>query len=166
MDLDRSAVGGDELVTDVQTEPEALVIIPAADLREPVEDRRQRARGDAPTLVADVEAHVAGRGVEQRRARVHAVPPLAEGDEQPELSSLADALAEAHGVGIIHGDIRPDAIMITPKDRAKFMNFGLARFTAGGATRATSAPVYVAPKPQRWGTRSISRPARRIRSVS
>jgi serine/threonine protein kinase len=60
--------------------------------------------------------------------------------------NLADALAEAHGVGILHGDIRPDAIMITPKDRAKFMNFGLARFTAGGATRATTSPVYVAPE--------------------
>ena len=60
--------------------------------------------------------------------------------------NLADALAEAHAVDIVHGDIRPDVIMITPKDRAKFMNFGLARFTAGGATRATSAPVYVAPE--------------------
>ena len=36
---------------------------------------------------------------------------------------------------MIHGDIRPDTIMITPKDRAKFMNFGLARYTAGGAAR-------------------------------
>src|SRR5918993_901449 len=32
--------------------------------------------------------------------------------------NLADALAEAHGVDIVHGDIRPDTIMITPKDRA------------------------------------------------
>jgi serine/threonine protein kinase len=60
--------------------------------------------------------------------------------------NLADALAEAHGVDIVHGDIRPDAIMITPKDRAKFMNFGLARFTAGGATRATTSAAYVAPE--------------------
>jgi serine/threonine protein kinase len=60
--------------------------------------------------------------------------------------NLADALAEAHAVDIVHGDIRPDAIMITPKDRAKFMNFGLARFTAGGATRATTSTVYVAPE--------------------
>jgi serine/threonine-protein kinase len=60
--------------------------------------------------------------------------------------NLADALAEAHGVDIVHGDIRPESIMITPKDRAKFMNFGLARFTAGGATRATTSPVYVAPE--------------------
>jgi serine/threonine protein kinase len=60
--------------------------------------------------------------------------------------NLADALAEAHGVDIVHGDIRPDTIMITPKDRAKFMNFGLSRFTAGGAARATAASPYTAPE--------------------
>jgi len=60
--------------------------------------------------------------------------------------NLADALAEAHGVDIVHGDIRPDTIMITPKDRAKFMNFGLWRFTHGGAGRATVASPYLAPE--------------------
>ena len=49
--------------------------------------------------------------------------------------NLADALADAHAAEMIHGDIRPDTIMITPKDRAKFVNFGLSRFTAGGAAR-------------------------------
>jgi serine/threonine protein kinase len=60
--------------------------------------------------------------------------------------NLADALADAHCADMIHGDIRPDTIMITPKDRAKFMNFGLSRFTAGGAGRLTSAVPYVAPE--------------------
>jgi len=60
--------------------------------------------------------------------------------------NLADALAEAHAADIVHGDIRPDNIMITPKDRAKFMNFGLSRFTAGGAARVTSGAPYVAPE--------------------
>ncbi|MEO5740441.1 MAG: serine/threonine-protein kinase [Vicinamibacterales bacterium] len=60
--------------------------------------------------------------------------------------NLADALADAHGADLIHGDIRPDTIMITPKDRAKFMNFGLSRFTAGGAGRLTSAVPYVSPE--------------------
>ena len=40
--------------------------------------------------------------------------------------NLADALADAHAADLIHGDIRPDTIMITPKDRAMFMVFGLA----------------------------------------
>ena len=60
--------------------------------------------------------------------------------------NLADALADAHALEMIHGDIRPETIMITPKDRAKFMNFGLSRFTAGGSTRLTSAVPYVSPE--------------------
>jgi serine/threonine protein kinase len=60
--------------------------------------------------------------------------------------NLADALADAHAVEMNHGDIRPDTIMITPKDRAKFMNFGLSRFTAGGIARLSSAAPYVSPE--------------------
>ena len=60
--------------------------------------------------------------------------------------NLADALADAHAADMMHGDIRPDTIMITPKDRAKFINFGLSRFTAGGAGRLTAAVPYVAPE--------------------
>ena len=60
--------------------------------------------------------------------------------------NLADALADAHAADLIHGDIRPDTIMITPKDRAKFMNFGLSRFTTGGMTRISHAAAYVSPE--------------------
>jgi eukaryotic-like serine/threonine-protein kinase len=60
--------------------------------------------------------------------------------------NLADALADAHAIDMIHGDIRPDTIMITPKDRAKFMNFGLSRFTAGGMSRLSAATAYVSPE--------------------
>jgi eukaryotic-like serine/threonine-protein kinase len=60
--------------------------------------------------------------------------------------NLADALAEAHAADLIHGDIRPDTIMITPKDRAKFMNFGLAPFTGGGMNRVNASSAYVSPE--------------------
>lgn len=60
--------------------------------------------------------------------------------------NLSDALADAHAKGLVHGDIRPDTITITPKDRAKFMNFGLARFTAGGSSRVSSATPYASPE--------------------
>ena len=60
--------------------------------------------------------------------------------------NLADALADAHAVDLVHGDIRPDTIMITPKDRAKFMNFGLSRFTLGGGSRVNAASPYVSPE--------------------
>ena len=60
--------------------------------------------------------------------------------------NLADALADAHAAGMIHGDIRPDTIMITPKDRAKFINFGLSSFTTGGTHRLNPATPYVSPE--------------------
>jgi serine/threonine protein kinase len=49
---------------------------------------------------------------------------------------LADALAEAESHEIVHGDIRSDTIVITPKDHAKFLHFGLTPFTTGGAAQA------------------------------
>jgi serine/threonine-protein kinase len=59
---------------------------------------------------------------------------------------LADALAGVEGIGLTHGDIRPANIVVTSKDRAKFMNFGLSDFTEGGRTRRSTAAPYVAPE--------------------
>src|SRR5262245_31220440 len=45
---------------------------------------------------------------------------------------LADALAEGEARGISHGDIRPDTITITSKDRPKLGHFGLSGIAADG----------------------------------
>ena len=60
--------------------------------------------------------------------------------------NLSDALADAHAKGLAHADIRPDTITITLKDRAKFMNFGLSRFTGGGPSRVSLATPYASPE--------------------
>lgn len=52
---------------------------------------------------------------------------------------LADALAEAEGQGLIHGDIRAATIIITPKDRPKLLHFGLSAFTTSGSARPEAA---------------------------
>lgn len=48
---------------------------------------------------------------------------------------LADALAEAHARGIVHGDLRPENIVVTAKGSSKLLDTGLAAWTRGGEAR-------------------------------
>jgi serine/threonine protein kinase len=62
------------------------------------------------------------------------------------VAQITDALAEGHSRGVIHGDLRPENVVVTPKGSVKVLNFGLARWTTGGRAR------LAAPAPDGLGT--------------
>ena len=64
---------------------------------------------------------------------------------------IADALAEGHGYAILHGDLRPDTIIVTHKGSAKLLEFGVSRWTTGGRIRAEAARA-----PDTVGSESVS----------
>ena len=72
------------------------------------------------------------------------------------IESITDALAAAHSKNIIHRDVKPENIMLTPQeygyDRVRLIDFGIARVgdselaPATEVSRAIGTVLYIAPE--------------------
>ena len=63
-------------------------------------------------------------------------------------ADLAGALALAHRAGILHGDVKPGNVLVTPEGKVKLGDFGIARYASqvSGSGRLMGTPAYLAPE--------------------
>jgi TolB-like protein/Tfp pilus assembly protein PilF len=74
-------------------------------------------------------------------ARVLANGPLPETRARAIALDVTEALESAHEHGIVHRDLKPGNVVITPRGRAKVLDFGLAHVMPGATGLTQSAPT-------------------------
>ncbi|MHC5005014.1 MAG: protein kinase domain-containing protein, partial [Planctomycetota bacterium] len=126
----------------------------------------ERFEREAKTLAGLHHPNIAGiYGVEEQDGAKYLVLEYVEGetladridrgpipvDEALELAAqIAAGVEAAHDAAVIHRDLKPGNIIVTPEGKARVLDFGLARFDEGATSTGVSAgtPTIKAPQPQ------------------
>jgi tetratricopeptide (TPR) repeat protein/predicted Ser/Thr protein kinase len=107
---------------------------------------------------SDGESFIVMEYVEGETLRERLVRPMSPQEFEPFAIQCAAALTAAHEAGILHRDVKPSNIMLTPRGQVKVLDFGVARPTAGAAEGDTAdsassqpddragTPAYMAPE--------------------
>lgn len=115
--------------------------------------RMSRFRREAQVLASLNHPNIAGiYGVEDRALVMELVGgatlaerisagPIPLDEALPIARQIADALEYAHEHGIIHRDLKPANIKITPEDRVKVLDFGLAKALSSDAASTVDPDV-------------------------
>lgn len=113
---------------------------------------------EAETLFLAME-HVPGGTLAQRLAP--GTVPFPIGERILLATELAEAIAHAHGKGILHRDLKPANILLTAEGAAKITDFGIGKLLAGdvdltGSGEMIGSPAYMSPEQMR-GERADTR---------
>jgi serine/threonine protein kinase len=160
----------------------AVKVLPEAFAADP--DRIARFEREAKVLASLNHAHIAALyGMEQDAGRHFLVMELVEGETLADrlhrgaipveealkiAHQIADALDTAHEQGVVHRDLKPANVKITPDEKVKVLDFGLAKAMTDlgdgfqavpGQTRpnATHSPTLSMMATQAGGTRRLCR---------
>ena len=117
--------------------------------------------GERDGLLYYVMPYVAGESLRARLEREHELPVPA---ALAILREVADALAYAHGEGVVHRDVKPENVLLSA-GHAQVADFGIARIASDASgTQAITAtgivvgsPAYMAPEQAAGDTRTDHR---------